>query len=88
MKRKLILALLMLVFFALIYAQQSQQQDIPSTRQDIKILTSEQEEEIKVEIRKPDDSSLMPRRATDFQHIRRRQIQKKIKESNKMLYNK
>lgn len=82
MKRSLLLAL----FFFLFMAVHAQQKEQPFDKNNIKILTSEQEEEVKVKIRKPDESSIMPRKDTDFESMRSLKIKQKIKNSNKMLY--
>ena len=87
--KKMIIAFILLFVFSLCAQQVEQNQPSENeSSKEIKMLTSEQEEEVKVEIRKPDDSSLMPRKETDFEKIRIEEIRKKIKKSNKMLYKK
>jgi len=60
--------------------------DIKNKFRNIKTLKSTQEEEVKIDIRKPDDSSIMPRKKTDFEYLQKRDMEEKLKKSNKMLY--
>ncbi len=60
--------------------------DIKAKFRNIKTLKSTQEEEVKIDIRKPDDSSIMPRKKTDFEYLQKREMEEKLKKSNKMLY--
>ena len=60
--------------------------DIKAKFRNIKTLTSQQEEEVKIDIRKPDDSSIMPRKETDFEYLQKRDMEDKLKKSNRMLY--
>jgi hypothetical protein len=60
--------------------------DIKAKFRNIKTLKSTQEEEVKIDIRKPDDSSIMPRKQTDFEYLQKRDMEEKLKKSNKMLY--
>lgn len=72
-----------------IYAQMATEEasnEIKATYGNIKTLTSELEEEVKIEIRKPDDSSIMTRKQTDFDYLQKREMEEKLKKSNKMLY--
>jgi len=89
MMKKLVLILMGMVLFSLPVAAQQANESVPKQdTENLKMLTSQQEEEVKVEIRKPDDSSVMPRKATNFQELKRQRILKRIKESNKMFYKK
>ena len=60
--------------------------DIKARFRNIKTLKSTQEDEVKIDIRKPDDSSIMPRKQTDFEYLQKRDMEEKLKKSNKMLY--
>ena len=87
--KKLVLILMGMFFFSLPVAAQQANESVPKQdTENLKMLTSQQEEEVKVEIRKPDDSSVMPRKSTNFQELKRQRILKRIKESNKMFYKK
>jgi len=61
-------------------------EDIKNRFKNIKTLKSTQEEEVKIDIRKPDDSSIMPRKETDFEYLHKREMEEKLKKSNRMLY--
>lgn len=54
----------------------------------VKTVKSELAEETKVEIRKPDNSSIMPRKGTDLETDMKLNIVSKFKKSNKLLYRK
>lgn len=52
----------------------------------VKTVKSELDEETKVEIRKPDNSSIMPRQDTDLDSDMKLNVIDKFKKSNKLLY--
>jgi len=52
----------------------------------VKTVKSELDEETKVEIRKPDNSSIMPRQNTDLDTDMKLNVIDKLKKSNKLLY--
>lgn len=52
----------------------------------VKTVKSELDEETKVEIRKPDNSSIMPRQDTDLDTDMKLNVIDKFKKSNKLLY--
>lgn len=52
----------------------------------VKTVKSELDEETKVEIRKPDNSSIMPRQDTDLEIDMKLNVIDKFKKSNKLLY--
>jgi hypothetical protein len=54
----------------------------------VKTVKSELDEETKVEIRKPDNSSIMPRQETDLKTDMKLNVIDKFKKSNKLLYHK
>lgn len=74
---------LMLITFAL--AQNAEEVDVDEF-ENAKIIESELEEEVKVEIRKPDNSSLLGRKETEEIPHTKYNVLKKLKESNKVLY--
>ena len=80
--KKISLAALIL-FFAFSLSAQTKETD---KFKNMKMLKSEQEEEVKIEIRKPDNASLKPRKSTDFENSAEMKIVEKLKNSNKMLY--
>lgn len=83
-------AKLMFIFLfgiALLFSQRESDQIVADKLpDDIKILSSEVTEEVKIEIRKPDEASFMPQKATDYELLQKRKLIEKIKKSNKMLY--
>ncbi len=52
----------------------------------VKTVKSKLDEETKVEIRKPDNSSIMPRQDTDLDTDMKLNVIDKFKKSNKLLY--
>ena len=82
--KKLILAMLAILSISCVLAQND------TTNLDkfknLKVLKSDGDEEVQVEIRKPDNSSLMTRKATKFKRIVKLDQRSKLKESNKLLY--
>ncbi|MDO9577778.1 MAG: hypothetical protein Q7J16_07830 [Candidatus Cloacimonadales bacterium] len=85
--KKLIIIFLSLIFSSGLVAQTTETEKEDTDKfQNVKMLKSEQSEEVQIEIRKPDNASLMPRKVTDFENTAQKQMIKKIKNSNKMLY--
>lgn len=82
--KKLILAMIAILSFSCVLAQND------NTNLDkfknLKVLKSDGDEEVQVEIRKPDNSSLMTRKATTFKRIVKLDQRNKLRESNKLLY--
>jgi len=64
----------------------SQVQVKPEKFDNVKTVKSELDEETKVEIRKPDNSSIMPRQDTDLETDMKLNVIDKFKKSNKLLY--
>lgn len=86
MKRILILCILIL-FISSLLAQITTGQTTQSVKyKNLKKLKSEAEEEVKIEIRKPDNVALMPRTQTDYDSDMKLNVIDKFKKSNKLLY--
>ena len=86
MKRILILCILIL-FISSLLAQITTGQTTKSVKyKNLKKLKSEAEEEVKIEIRKPDNAALMPRTQTDYDSDMKLNVIDKFKKSNKLLY--
>ena len=86
MKKILILSILML-FVSSLLTQTTTEQNTKSVKYDnLKKLKSESEEEVKIEIRKPDNAALMPRTQTDHSSDMKLNVIDKFKKSNKLLY--
>jgi len=82
--KKLILAMLAILSISCVLAQ-NDTTDLDKFK-NLKVLKSDGDEEVQVEIRKPDNSSLMTRKATKFKRIVKLDQRSKLKESNKLLY--
>jgi hypothetical protein len=86
MKKILILCIL-LTFISSLLAQTTTGQTTKSAKyKNLKKLKSEAEEEVKIEIRKPDNAALMPRTQTDYDSDMKLNVIDKFKKSNKLLY--
>lgn len=86
MKKILILCIL-IIFISSLLAQTTTEQSTKSAKySNLKKLKSETEEEVKIEIRKPDNTALMPRTQTDYDSDMKLNIIDKFKKSNKLLY--
>jgi len=86
MKKILILCIL-IVFISSLLAQTTSGQSTKSAKyKNLKKLKSESEEEVKIEIRKPDNAALMPRTNTDHSSEMKLNVIDKFKKSNKLLY--
>ena len=85
MKKLILLLLCLLVISVSSFAQTP----VKSKKfNQVKTVKSELDEETKVEIRKPDNSSIMPRQATDLETDMKLNVIDKFKKSNKLLYRK
>lgn len=86
MKKILILCIL-IIFISSLLAQTTTEQSTKSAEyRNLKKLKSETEEEVKIEIRKPDNAALMPRTQTDYDSDMKLNVIDKFKKSNKLLY--
>ncbi len=86
MKKILILCIL-IIFISSLLAQTTTGQSTKSDEyRNLKKLKSEAEEEVKIEIRKPDNTALMPRTQTDYDSDMKLNVIDKFKKSNKLLY--
>jgi len=81
MKKKLLLLLLMFSFTFCLIAQEE-----TVNRSNLKKLKSDEEDKVTVEIKKPDNSAIMPRKQTEYKTEHSFSIREKIKKSNKLLY--
>ncbi len=84
MKGKLTIALMMFFTFGLL-AQNRSEQSIEKFK-NIKKVKSKLKEDTKIEIRKPDNSSLLLRQETEKMPYTKLNFIKKLKKSNKLLY--
>lgn len=85
MKKLIILTMCFSVISITLFAQTSAKtKKIPK----VKTVKSELDEETKVEIRKPDNTSIMPRKGTDLETDMKLNVVDKFKKSNKLLYRK
>ena len=84
--KKLIILLIcfFLISVSLIAQTPANKKKLPKVR----TVKSELDEETKVEIRKPDNSSIMPRKGTDLETDMKLNVVDKFKKSNKLLYRK
>ena len=86
MKKMLILCIL-IIFISSLLAQTTSGQSTKSAKyRNLKKLKSETVEEVKIEIRKPDNTALMPRTQTDYSSDMKLNVIDKFKKSNKLLY--
>jgi len=83
MKKLLFLLLFVLIISAALLGQAPVRTE---TLGNVKTVKSALDEETKVEIRKPDNSSIMPRKDTDLETDMKLNIIEKFKKSNKLLY--
>ena len=85
MKKFIILLICFLLISASLFAQTpANKKKLPKVR----TVKSELDEETKVEIRKPDNSSIMPRKGTDLETDMKLNVVDKFRKSNKLLYRK
>jgi len=86
---RVLLVLLLIFVFNVLSAQDEKQEDeqnIPEKFNRLETLSNQQEDEIKVEIRKPDNVSLMNRKPTKFEIKKKFVAYEKLKKSNLMIY--
>jgi hypothetical protein len=73
--------------FSILFGQnQSDDKQETERFKNIKTYEDEQAEEVKIEIRKPDNAAKMPRKRTDFTMSRELEFRSKIIKSNELLY--
>ena len=78
---------MLIIFISSLLAQTTTGQTTKSAKyKNLKKLKSEAEEEVKIEIRKPDNAALMPRTQTDYDSDMKLNVIDKFKKSNKLLY--
>ena len=82
MKKIIILLLIILLLSVSLFGQTP----VRSKKYNVKTVKSELDEETKIEIRKPDNSSIMPRKETDLETDMKLNVIDKFKKSNKLLY--
>ncbi|MCK4653596.1 MAG: hypothetical protein KAU01_04045 [Candidatus Cloacimonetes bacterium] len=86
--KKILLIFVIIIFTTIAFAQEGT--TVKSTKsaeyKNLKKLKSKTEDEVKVDIRKPDNASLMPRTETDHSSDMKLNVIDKFKKSNKLLY--
>jgi len=82
MKKVIVLLLIILLLSVSLFGQTP----VRSKKFNVKTVKSELDEETKIEIRKPDNSSIMPRKETDLETDMKLNVIDKFKKSNKLLY--
>ena len=83
MKKFIIVLLFVLIISAALFGQVPVRSEKSGK---VKTVKSALDEETKVEIRKPDNSSIMPRKDTDLETDMKLSVIEKFKKSNKLLY--
>jgi len=85
MKKNILLTICcLLISMALVAQTSTTKKKLPK----VKTVKSELDDATKVEIRKPDNSSIMPRKGTDLETDMKLNVVDKFKKSNKLLYRK
>lgn len=85
--KKILILFILIFFISSLLAQTTTEQTTKSAKyKNLKKLKSEAEEEVKIEIRKPDNAALMPRTQTDYDSDMKLNVIDKFKKSNKLLY--
>jgi hypothetical protein len=85
--KKILILFILIFFISSLLAQTTTGQTTKSAKyKNLKKLKSEAEEEVKIEIRKPDNAALMPRTQTDYDSDMKLNVIDKFKKSNKLLY--
>ena len=85
--KKILILFILIFFISSLLAQITSGQNTKSAKyKNLKKLKSEAEEEVKIEIRKPDNAALMPRTQTDYDSDMKLNVIDKFKKSNKLLY--
>ena len=83
MKKLILLLLFVLIISVALFGQTPVKSE---TLGNVKTVKSALDEETKIEIRKPDNSSIMPRKDTDLETDMKLNVIDKFKKSNKLLY--
>jgi hypothetical protein len=82
--KKILFFMLFLVICFTLFAQENKAKI--SDFKNIRKLENKEEEEVSVEIRKPDNDALMPRKQTSFKYEKKIVLREKMKHANKKLY--
>ena len=85
--KKIILSILLFVICSFAFAINGE--NITNTEKkfkNIKVLKNLDVEEVKIEIKRPDNASRMPRMETIYSFSKKNEIKNKILKSNKLLY--
>ncbi len=83
MKKNIIFLISFIIFSVSLLGQTTVKKD---DLKKVKTVKSELDEEVKVEIRKPDNSSIMPRKDSKLDNDMKLNVIDKFKKSNKLLY--
>ncbi|MBN1327192.1 MAG: hypothetical protein JW996_04520 [Candidatus Cloacimonetes bacterium] len=83
--RKWLILLFIAGMFTFILAQEDAESNLKEIKK-METLTNKEVDEVKIEIRKPDNASLLSRKPTDFDLKQKFDVVSKIKKSNKLLY--
>lgn len=83
MKKNIIFLVSFIIFSVSLLGQTTVKND---DLKKVKTVKSELDEEVKVEIRKPDNSSIMPRKDSKLDNDMKLNVIDKFKKSNKLLY--
>ncbi len=83
MKKNIIFLISFIIFSVSLLGQTTVKND---DLKKVKTVKSELDEEVKVEIRKPDNSSIMPRKDSKLDNDMKLNVIDKFKKSNKLLY--
>ena len=83
MKKNIIFLVSFIIFSVSLLGQTTVKNDDPKK---VKTVKSKLDEEVKVEIRKPDNSSIMPRKDSKLDNDMKLNVIDKFKKSNKLLY--
>jgi len=83
MKKNIVLIVILFIFSVSLLGQTTVRND---DQKKVKTVKSKLDEEVKVEIRKPDNSSIMPRQDSKLDNDMKLNVIDKFKKSNKLLY--
>ena len=83
MKKNIVILVGLIIFSVSLLGQTTVKND---DLKKVKTVKSELDEEVKVEIRKPDNSSIMPRKDSKLDNDMKLNVIDKFKKSNKLLY--
>ena len=85
--KRIILLLILLGLFSFLLAQNKDvTSEIKEKYRNVKMLKSIDIEEVKIDLRRPDNTATMPRKETEFSFVKKIEIKSKIVKSNKQLY--